>query len=107
VLGAAKRTFGIDYPIRAKQRAEKGRERLRLLEMVQTAVKSELACSVDIAQARHELAAEHAAENFHRQEEIVPSWDPAAVVRGQAAGRDDAVDVRNDAAVFDSRCAAR
>jgi membrane dipeptidase len=56
--------------------------------------KSELARGVELAQARHELAAKHAAENFHGQEEVVPTWNPAAVVRGQAAGRDD--ELRHD-----------
>ena len=94
VLGAAEGTFGVDYPIGAEQRAQKSRERCSRSEMVQRAVKSELASSVEFAQARHELTAEHAAEYFHGQEEVVSSWDPMAVVRGQAAGRDDAVDMR-------------
>src|ERR1039458_6223945 len=81
VLGAAEGTLGVDHPIRAEQRTQKSRERRRRSEMVQRAVKSELACGVEFAQARHELTAEHAAENFHGQEEVVPSWDPMAVVR--------------------------
>ena len=61
--------------------------------MLQSAVKFELVCGVELAQAGNELAAEHAAKNFHGQEKVVPSWNPAAVVRGQAAGRNDAVDM--------------
>jgi hypothetical protein len=61
--------------------------------MLQSAVKFELVCGVELAQAGNELAAEHAAKNFHGQEKVVPCWNPAAVVRGQAAGRNDAVDM--------------
>ena len=93
VLGAAEGTFGVDYPIGAEQRAQKSRERRRRSEMVQCAVKFQLASGVEFAQACHELTAEHAAEDLHRQEEVMPSWNPMAVVWGQAAGRDDAVDM--------------
>ena len=56
-------------------------------------MKSELACGMEFAQAVHELATEHAAENSHRQEEVVPSWNPTGMVRRKTAGWNDTVDV--------------
>ena len=46
------------------------------------------------------LAAEDAAENLHGQKEGIPGMNPARVVRGEAAGGNDAVQVRMQAQVL-------
>jgi len=91
---SAERALGIDHPIGTEQRTQHGGECLGRLKRDKRTVKTEPSGSVKLAQARHEFAAEHAAEDLHRQEEVVPCGNPAGVVRGQAAGRYDTVDMR-------------
>jgi hypothetical protein len=80
VFGSSERALGIDHPIGAEQRAEHGRERTRRLKMDKAAVKPEFAGGVEFAETLHKLAAEHAAEHLHRQEEIMPAGNPACVI---------------------------
>ena len=42
-------------------------------------------------QTGDELATKDAAEDLHRQKEVVPGWNPARVVWRQSPGGDDAV----------------
>ena len=70
VFRATERAFGIDHPIGAKQRTQPSGEGARRLQMRQCSAESQLAFGVKLAKSLHELAAEDAAENFHRQEEV-------------------------------------
>ena len=54
----------------------------------------ELLAPMEALQTGAELAAKYAAENFHRQEEGIVRPHPTGVIRGQPAGRDDAMDMR-------------
>ena len=61
--------------------------------MDKTTVKAELAGGVEFSEACYKLAAKHAAEDLHGQEEIMLPGNPAGVILCQAAGRDDAVNM--------------
>ena len=76
----AKRRFGVDHPILAEQLAEEGAESPFPCQRLEAARKQELLLVKNALQARHELAAENAAEYFHGQEESVAGMDPPLAV---------------------------
>ena len=94
MLRPAEGPFGVHHPIGAEQRTYPGSERFRLSQLGQFSAKREFAGAVEFAEAGDELAAEHSAEDLHRQEEMGRSRDPLAMIGRQAAGRNDAVDMR-------------
>ena len=94
VLGAAEGPFGVNHPSLGEQRTYQGIENPRYLETSQRAVKLEPMADVQLIQTLGKLGAEYLAERFHGQKEAGRTGDPACVVRAQAAGWHDAVDVR-------------
>ena len=94
MLWATERWLGIDDPVLAKQGTEKGAEGFVLRQWFEPAGQAELAPSEGALEAGDELAAKHAAEDLHWQEEGIAWMDPALVVGRQTAGGDHAVDVR-------------
>ena len=60
----------------------------------EAAVKLKLTSMESVAQSFDELAAEDAAEHADGQEEGAPGGDPTGVIRSQAAGGNDTVDMR-------------
>ena len=57
-------------------------------------MKAEMAFGKSALQTRDELAPKDATQHFDGKEEAVTRVDPAGVVEGEAAGRNDAVDMR-------------
>ena len=57
-------------------------------------MKAEMALGKSALQRRDELAPKDATQRFDGKKEAVTRADPAGVVEGEAAGRNDAVDMR-------------
>jgi hypothetical protein len=57
-------------------------------------VELELALEQELLESSRELATEDAAENADRQKEAWSRSDPSGAIEREAAGRDDAVDMR-------------
>jgi len=94
MLRSAEGPFGIDNPVVAEQHAQPGCEGAWLCEVRQAAVELEFALVEGVAKSFDELAAEDAAEHADGKEEGAAGGDPAGVIRREAAGGNDAVDVR-------------
>ena len=94
LLGAAERRLRVDDPLLATARREVAVERVVVDERGEVALEHELAATACMLEQVDELAAEHAAEHVHREEEPGRTGDPPRPVRRQAAAGDDAVDVR-------------
>ncbi len=90
----AEGSLGVDDPVVTEQHAQPGSEGARLGQRQQAAVELEFPSLEGVAQSGDELAAEDAAEHTDGQEEGTPGGDPAGVIRSEAAGGNDAVDMR-------------
>ena len=91
MFGAAKRSLGVNHPIGAEQGTKPSRECLGRAQRGQRSGKSQFAARVEFAETGDKLAAEHSAEDLHREEEMRRRANPACVIRSQAAGRNDTV----------------
>ena len=94
VLGSAEGTLGIDDPVVTEEGSEPGAEGAWIVQMGEAAVKLEIASLKGRLQPGGELATEDAAEDPDGQKEAAGGGDPSVVVRSQAAGGQDAVDMR-------------
>src|SRR2546425_4013252 len=93
MLRSTKRRLGVDHPILAEQLAKESAESLFSLQRLEAARKQQFLFAESALQARHEFAAEDAAEYFHGQEESVAGMDPPLAVQGEAAGGNHTMDV--------------
>ncbi len=91
--GTTESGLGIDDPVVAMQAAEEFRELLRVGESGRGAGAAQLLTAMKSFQTGEELAAKNATEDPHGQEERIARADPATMVRGESAGRNDTVDV--------------
>jgi hypothetical protein len=80
MLRSAKRLFGIDDPVFAKQCTKKLMERFCVGQVLTSSKKLQLVFAEELLQAGHELSPKHAAENAHRQEETLLRMNPALLV---------------------------
>src|SRR5262249_34416168 len=87
-------SFGVDYPILAEQRAQKGMESFLFGESLEAPRKQQFAVTERMFEPGDELATEDAAEYFHRQEEGIARGNPSLVVSGKGAGWNHAVNMR-------------
>jgi len=95
MLWAAEGPFDMQDPVLAIEFADKGVKSLRVREMLQFAVKADLALGECVVEGILHLSAEHLSEHLLRQKEPAALCRyPAPVIEGQSAGRDDAVHVR-------------
>jgi hypothetical protein len=94
MLRAAKRTFRVNHPLGAEQRTKPGCECLRIRKSGERSVETEFVLRIQFLQAIHELASEHFTENIDRQEESFMRVNPPRMVRRQAAGWNNTVNVR-------------
>jgi hypothetical protein len=94
VGGAAKGRLGVHDPRLAIQRSQEGAKGGIRLQRRQRAREIEAPLSKGRPDAGHELAAKDFPQDRDRQEEARTGVDPPGAVRGQAAHRHDAVDVR-------------
>src|SRR3990172_6408719 len=93
VLRSAEGGLGVDDEIVAEQRPKEGAERFVLCQWLEHAGQAKLTFAECPFEPGDELAAEHAAQDLHRQEEAIAWTNPGFVIRGQTTCRDHAVDV--------------
>jgi len=91
---SAKGPLGVDDPVVAEEQPQPGSEGARLGQRHEVAVELERASVEGAAQSGDELAAEDPAEYGDGQEEGTAGGDPVGVIWSEAAGGNDAVDVR-------------
>jgi len=95
MLGTAKGRFGIDHPVQSLELSEESIEGSRLLRSRERAAKPEFVSAISAAEQRQELAPKHLGEDFAGQEESrMARADPTGVIRGDAAGGNEAVQMR-------------
>ena len=90
---SAEGRLGVDDPVVAEQYAQPCGEGAWLGKRQQVAVELELTSMEGAAKSGDELAAEDTAEHADGQEEGTPGGDPSGVIRSEAAGGNDAVDM--------------
>ena len=90
---AAEWRLGVYDPVVAEQHSQPCGEGAWLGEMQKFAVKLKRASMEGIAKSGDELAAEDTAEHADGQEEGRPGGDPSGVIRCEAAGGKDTVDM--------------
>jgi hypothetical protein len=86
--------LGVDDPLGAAQRRERGVEDALVGERIEIAEEGQAAGLMQGRESLEKEAAEQAGEDAHGQEETGPAGDPARPVRRQAAAGDDDVDMR-------------
>ena len=91
VFWSAQRRLGINHPILAEQRPQKGGKWLGLAQMFELPLEVEFPVAKEALQTGDELATKDAAEDLHWQKEAVLGMNPARVVWRQSTGGDDAV----------------
>ena len=77
MFGSSEWPFGVDHPVVAKQRPQESMERFLLGEPFQTAGEPQFPCTESAFQTGDELAAKHAAQHLHRQEERDSAGEPS------------------------------
>ena len=93
--GPAEGRFRIDDPVGLEERIDKGVPLRRIAQALGGAREVEVAARVGSTERGDKLSAKHATQDLHGEEEAgVLRTNPAPVIRRQAAGRHDAVDVR-------------
>jgi len=94
MFGSSEWPLGVDYPVVTKQWPEKSTEGVLLDKLFHTAREPEFPLVKSALQTGNKLAAKHAAQHLHRQEEGITGVDPALVIGRQTAGWDHAVNMR-------------
>ena len=95
LLGTAEGRLGIDHPVQSLELSEESIEGSRLLESSERAAKPEFVSAIGAAEQHQELAPKHLGENFAGQEESrMAGADPTGVILGDAAGGNQAVQMR-------------
>ena len=90
----AKGRLGIDHPALSKEGPEKGPKGGRGGERLERPRKVQSALVKGVAQAGDEFPAKDLPEHLHGKKEGLARVDPSCAVRGHAAGRHHAMDVR-------------
>ena len=93
MFGPPKGSLGINDPVVAEQHPQPCSKRAWLGKMQKVAVELKRASMKGVAKSGDELAAEDTAEYADGQEEGTPGGDPSGVIRCEAAGGNDAVDM--------------
>jgi hypothetical protein len=95
MLGIAEGRLGIDHPVQSLELSEESIEGSRLLESSEHTAKPESVSAIGAAEQHQKLAPKHLGENFAGQEESrMASAYPTGVIRGDAAGGNQAVQMR-------------
>jgi hypothetical protein len=95
MLRAPEWPFDVKDPVLAIEFADEGVKGLRVREMLQFAVKADLALGECLVEGILHLPSKHSAKRLLGQKEPVALCSyPAPVIEGQSTGRDDAVNVR-------------
>jgi len=94
LIGSTEGRLAVDHPSRRVKLTDQTPKQFGLSQAAKQAVKLKLSGSVSLLERFEKLAAEDFAENpFRKKEAIISRTDPMGMVAGQAAGRDDAVNV--------------
>jgi hypothetical protein len=91
---AAEGPLGVDDPVVAEQHSQPSSEGPRLGERHEVTVELEFTSMKRVAESGDELAAEDTAEYADGQEEGAPGGDPACMIRSEAPGGNDTMDMR-------------
>jgi hypothetical protein len=94
MLSAAERPLRINHPSGSEQWTKPSGEGFGILERRERSVEAQFALGMQLAQTSHKLAAEHCAQNCHRQEEASMRQLPSCMVGSESAGRNDTVHMR-------------
>lgn len=95
LLGTGQGRLGIDHPVQSLELSEESIEGSRLLASREHAAKPELVSAIGAAEQRQELAPKQLGEDFAGpQESRTARADPTGVIRGDAAGGNEAVQMR-------------
>ena len=89
VLGSAEGWFGVDDPIFAKERTQPGSEELGMGERCEFSAQVQLTAFEGRLQTGDELATKHAPQYSNGKEEAWAGSNPAGVIAGESAGRDE------------------
>ena len=93
MLGSSEGRLGVDDPIGFLQPLEKASERGGLRQSSQGALEAKLALLIGLEKQSTELAPEQATQHAVGQEEVVRRADPPRPVQGEAAARNDTVEM--------------
>src|ERR1700678_4525329 len=86
--------LGVDHPLCSAQGAKQSVKCAWRCQFGQLAGEAEFAAPVALLEEGEQLAAEHAAEHTHREEETASSaWDPTGVIESKSAGGNEAMQV--------------
>ena len=94
MLWSSERTFRVDHPVLSEQFSEPRRKSLWLSKERQVSMESQLAVTKGALESCDKLAAKDATEYLDGKKEGVASFDPAGVIGGESAGRNDAMHMR-------------
>jgi hypothetical protein len=93
VLGSAEGSFHIDDPILPEKLAQETVEQPGVVEVAEYTVESQVVLAEKALQPRNELAPQYLAKDANRKKEPGGCADPVRAIRGDAARRNNAVDV--------------
>jgi len=89
--GAAHGRFGVDHPILGEERVDEGLKSPHLGQRGGLAAEDQLVAAIGSAQSSYQPLAEDPSQDLHRRKETVLRTDPALMIRGQSARRNQAV----------------
>ncbi len=92
--GAAKGRFGVDDPLAGADGSQEVVEGVGIQQGVQLAMEVELTCVIGPLKSFEKEAAEKPGQDSNAEKEVGAAVDPPLAVRGEAAARDHAVDMR-------------
>src|SRR5437899_909929 len=97
---AAKSGFGVNHPVLPVKLTQEPTKLFRVSQRGSRTGATQLFAPIEAFQTGAELAAKHAAEDFHRQKEPISRAHPMAVIGREPARWDDAVNVRMEKQVL-------
>ena len=87
--------FRVHHPVSLKESIDEGVPLRRIAQRLGGTREVEFTVRLGATERGDKLPSKHAAEDLHREEEARVLWmNPVVVIRGQATGRHDTVDVR-------------
>src|SRR5579859_3115268 len=89
ILGSAERAFGVDHPIFPMNCPKQFPKGSRASERSQHALQHECSSRVQFTETFDELAPKDLSQYLYRKEESRRGVNPAGMIQGQSAGRND------------------
>src|SRR5580693_201831 len=94
IFGATEGTFQVDHPVLSEQWPQPGGKDLGLSQEFQIALEAELAVLEGLLERIDKLAAKDFPQHFLGEKVVVWRTYPAGVIKLEAAGRNDTMDMR-------------